>query len=466
MRKILAYCLIYFLIIPLIGSFIADNALAVSDPRSLPNNKFGIGILSPESDTEAAASLVNSNGGDWGYVSLVIRKDERQALRWQGVFNNLNKKHLIPVVRIATAFNKQGVWEAPGEKDAAEWASFLDELSWPVKNRYIQVYNEVNRASEWGSEVDPSGYAKELKKTIDALKSKSDNFFILNAPLDLALDNSADSLDAELFLLQMEAAVPGIFLKIDGLASHSYPNPGFVANPGQEGRLGIRGYKWETGLLSSLIPDKTLPVFITETGWVRKSDGKYGLSETTISGFYEDAFSGVWNDPNIVCVTPFILSFPEPNFYPFSFKKNGDGEVFFDYYYKVQSLAKVKGNPERQNRLSDFVVAIQDKVIKNSPREITIIFKNDGNFMWDTENNIKIEVNSSAVKVEKVKWNNKDIYPGQEAVAKLQFRASEEGKFPILFKVNHLEENLGSQLSYVEAVTYFTFIVDRIKNLI
>ena len=30
---------------------------------------------------------------------------------------------------------------------------------------------------------------------------------------------------------QMNDAVPGIFSEIDGLASHSYPNPGFAAAP-------------------------------------------------------------------------------------------------------------------------------------------------------------------------------------------------------------------------------------------
>ena len=37
-------------------------------------NKFGIHILDP-SELQQAAELVNSSGGDWGFVTIVIRDD-------------------------------------------------------------------------------------------------------------------------------------------------------------------------------------------------------------------------------------------------------------------------------------------------------------------------------------------------------------------------------------------------------
>ena len=84
---------------------------AIVDPLNAVNNPFGIHILD-ENDLEDAAKLVNSSGGDWGYVTLVIRKDERNPKRWQEVFDRMRNLHLIPIVRIATRQMDDG-WEKP-----------------------------------------------------------------------------------------------------------------------------------------------------------------------------------------------------------------------------------------------------------------------------------------------------------------------------------------------------------------
>src|SRR3989338_2024841 len=55
---------------------------------------------------------------------------------------------------------------------------------------------------------------------------------------------------------------------LSGLASHSYPNPGFSGVPYGFGRGTVRTYQWELDLLKQL-GVKDMPVFITETGWVR-----------------------------------------------------------------------------------------------------------------------------------------------------------------------------------------------------
>ena len=80
--------------------FLQNDAFAIVDPRNVPNNKVGVGILSPESEIEEASRMVNNNG-DWGYVLIVIKKSERNIDRWQSIFNQLLKNHLIPIVRIA-----------------------------------------------------------------------------------------------------------------------------------------------------------------------------------------------------------------------------------------------------------------------------------------------------------------------------------------------------------------------------
>src|SRR3990172_10956744 len=87
------------------------SVLAIYNPTSVANNKFGI-HLTQEADLEEASKLVNSSGGDWGYVTIVIRKDERDTRRWQNVFNQMRRLHLIPIVRIAT-MQLDGGWEKP-----------------------------------------------------------------------------------------------------------------------------------------------------------------------------------------------------------------------------------------------------------------------------------------------------------------------------------------------------------------
>ena len=66
---------IFLLTLLFFGSIISD-AMATVDPRLTPNNKVGIGILSPEAEIEDASAMVNRNG-DWGWVLLVIKKSER-----------------------------------------------------------------------------------------------------------------------------------------------------------------------------------------------------------------------------------------------------------------------------------------------------------------------------------------------------------------------------------------------------
>src|SRR5438093_552359 len=128
--------------------------------QSAPNNKFGIHLATPsKEDIKAAASLVNSNGGKWGYVTLVIQENDRDRGKWQEVFNELREEHLIPIIRLATK-PVGSYWERPVKEDAESWAGFLNSLNWVVRERYIILFNEPNHASEWGGVVSAKDYAE------------------------------------------------------------------------------------------------------------------------------------------------------------------------------------------------------------------------------------------------------------------------------------------------------------------
>src|SRR5437870_877090 len=90
----------FLFVIPLFILF-AKPAFAVYDPTSKPNNIFGIHILFP-TEIEKATRLVNSNGGDWGYITIPIQYGDRNLEKWQDFMTNARQHHLIPIVRVAT----------------------------------------------------------------------------------------------------------------------------------------------------------------------------------------------------------------------------------------------------------------------------------------------------------------------------------------------------------------------------
>lgn len=387
--KFLSFIVLTFLLLA-----IPKTAHAVVDPLASPNNLFGIHIHD-EGDLEDAAKLVNSNGGDWGYVTFVMRKDDKNRQKWQNTFDKMRRLHLIPIVRIATS-QKDGGWEKPNLEDIDSWVEFLDSLNWVIKNRYIIIGNEPNHSKEWGGAVNPEEYSDYLYEFAKKLKSKSDGFFILPAALDVSAPDGDSHMDSVSFLKRALAKHPDLFENVDGFNSHSYPNPNFSGSPRDFGRGSIKSYQWELTLLKNLGVEKKLPVFITETGWAHFVGSlKNGYkSAKTISGYIERAFD-IWKtDENIVAVTPFILSYQDPPFDIFSWKdKNGK---FYEFYYRTQLLPKTKGNPERVNSLEIKAILTPKIFRKNGAKFGFAYAKNKGQIIW--ERGVIYEIPEGSVK--------------------------------------------------------------------
>jgi len=348
---------IIIIVFSLILSFsLVKSSFAFYDPTSKPNNIVGIHILFP-SELSEAARLVNSAGGDWGYVTIPIQASDKDLVRWQGFMDDARKNHLIPILRLATDgdyFNKVS-WSKPTDADVLDFANFLNSLNWPTKNRYVVIYNEPNRGDEWGGVPSASEYAEILSYAADVFKQRSDEFFILSAGLDNASSNiDGQSVNEYSFMRQMDSAVPGIFGKIDGLASHSYPNPGF-SQPPSDGYESTSSFKYEEDLAQNL-SGKQLPVFITETGWTDTQ-----IPESTQATYYKDTFTSIWNDKNVIAVTPFLLRAGEGPFAQFSFIKDGSQKA--DKYKALQDLPKNKGEPILNNYpLTDNSPAVESNL--------------------------------------------------------------------------------------------------------
>lgn len=313
-------------------SLSTSRVLAFYNPLSVPNNKLGVHILAP-SEISRAAQLVNSSGGDWGYVTIPIQPTDRDLPKWQEFMHQASSLHLIPIIRITT-IPQGGTWDAGADTDLVDFANFLSELDWPVSNRYIILFNEVNQSAEWGGQVDPAKYTQIVKNARTIFKERSEDFFLLGPALDDALPDSKSSMSAKHFMAAMYQADPDVWSYFDGFASHSYPNPGFVQSPKKGSYPGITSYEYVFNQYH-LAPK---PVFITETGWDQTK-----LSESKLSSYWDTSWN-IWNNDNrVVAVTPFLLN--GGTAFPIFTLQNEDGS-YTPSGQSIMSILKTIGSPE------------------------------------------------------------------------------------------------------------------------
>ncbi|MCS7093558.1 MAG: hypothetical protein NZL96_04025 [Patescibacteria group bacterium] len=434
---------------------------------STPNNKFGIHLAQPHlEDLPKVKELVNSNGGDWGYVTLVIQENDRHYQKWQEIFNHLRRLHLIPIIRLATQ-PQDDRWLRPKASEATEWADFLDSLNWVVRHRYIVLFNEPNHGREWGGEVDPKNYAQVAFDFAKELKQKNPDFFIMLAGLDVSAPHQPPQYwEASRFLKEVIQTTPTIFDYLDGWASHSYPNPGFVGSPWQNGRGTIKSYQWELALIRQLGVTKTLPVFIKETGWQHNQDGKSsrGLWPEVVAQNFQIAYQNFWlPDDQVKAVTPFIFDYQSEPFFGFSWKKPGSQD-FYPQYQAVVSLPKVRGQPEQLEK-GEIITNFSKELTEESNFRFELTLINRGQGYWTdeeyrlicqtlTRDDSKIEVNFDQIG---------DLMPNQQKKLEFFLKTKTQGQERIKFvlKKNN-QEIVASQEMTIKILPLpkLTFYVD------
>lgn len=305
------------------------------------NNKFGLYIYAENRKFfELAQNLVNSNGGDWGYVLIPYNVKDQDFDKWERVFEQLRNKHLIPIIQL---------WDVDPsdyEEQTEEAARFLNFFIWPVKDRYISVYNEPNSADFWYDNIDPAQYARILDHTIDVFKDVNGDYFMLNGAFNVSASSDGRHLDSFVFMEKMNNEIPGIFNRLDGWASHSYPQPNFSGSPFASGRWSIRAYEKELEQLRTLGVIKELPVFITETGWAHAQGREYNNSyydAELVAEYIKISFEEVWlPDERVRAVIPFTISYPAPYDH---FSWVNEDYVPYEQYEEIKTMEKVSGNP-------------------------------------------------------------------------------------------------------------------------
>lgn len=399
--------------------FLFSNSPILASERNI----FGL-HLTQTSDIESAAKIINSSNGDWGWATIVIRADQLDTQTWQDFFDNCRISHIIPIVRLAT-LNDNGSWQKPQYSIIDSFVSFLKNLNWPTTKRHIILFNEVNRAQEWGNQVDPKNYADISLYAIKKFKETDSNFFILSAGLDLAAPNKQNEfMSADEYIRQITLYQPTLFESFDGLASHSYPNHGFIGTPKDTGRHSILGYQWELSYLKSLGVKKQLPIFITETGWPHRegesTDNKFYTHQTT-SQFLITAIKKWQSDPQILAVTPFIYNYPYQPFDHFSWLQlNGQ---MYPEYQNVVDLTKNKNNVEQITSYQFVKINLPIFMFPGKTYSGQLILKNNGQSIWgqgETEFCLDPQT-SSNVDILPICTDSNTIKPGQNHTYNFSF---------------------------------------------
>jgi hypothetical protein len=391
------------------------------DPQKI--NKFGI-HLADTNNVKYAAALVNSSGGDWGWVTVVLRSDEHNPKQWQDFFDRLREEHLIPIVRLATQVDN-GVWKRPTKTDIDRSVNFLSRLNWPVRDKFIIIFNEPNQGKEWGGRVDPESYANIFLYACQNFKKKTNNFFILLAGADQAAPQQPPKFQsAKLFYRELIRFQPKILSCLDGLASHSYPNHGFVGTPSDRGWGSIRGYQEEIKLLRSLGLKRKIPIFITETGWPHKEGEEKKpnyYSANFLNKYFEQAFS-LWNsDKNIYSFTPFLLYFNEGDFSHFSWLDKNKQP--YSFYLFTQKIPKQSWTPPRVNKGVIVWVQLPSIIFPEVEYRGLVEIKNEGQVIWkgaplcwESKKQGNIEVSSLC------STGKQKIHPGEKELFKFSFK--------------------------------------------
>jgi len=322
----------------------------------IPNNIVGLNVarLHQPIYVWATSDVVNANGGDWGYITVVWtmqdREDQMADYNLQMFLDRCFEHHVQPIVRVATRFEAkreptvpgqpavkpnpqgaEGTWMRPDWDEPLKWRELFERGRWPTRHAWIVVGNEPNLGREWGGEVDAAGYARYLARFLDVF-ADAPRFDVVSGALDISNTTALPVMqDALEFLDAMGAAVPGIFERLPAWASNPYSVPG--QGPGV--RYTHLAYEAELDRIG-----REMPVIITEAGHLQTGD------EQEIARFYAQAFRDWMADPKVVAATPLFWHPDRNDFWMFELDRRGAFVHRSPTYELLRRLPRVAGSPE------------------------------------------------------------------------------------------------------------------------
>lgn len=312
--------------------------LAAMAPALVQANseKMGVHLLQTyELDNASAMFDQLEKSDEWHYITIPFSLDDlNKKTVWQDFMRQAKEHKIRPIVRLVSRF-ENGSWKIPNRKEVVDQLDFLASLDWPTSERYVIIFNEVNHANEWGGQLNPADYARTFAFAASWAHALDKNFVVLPAAMDLAANNSGETMDAFVYLEKMFEYDPEVFSYVDVWNSHSYPNPAFSASPEKTDRQSLRGFIHELAWLK----DKTgqdFKVVVSETGWQTNSKTSYWLKN-----YYSYAWQHIYTDDRIIAVTPFVLQGAPGPFANFSFLDE-DGKQTLAYQAYVEAVKSQK----------------------------------------------------------------------------------------------------------------------------
>jgi hypothetical protein len=309
------------------------------------NNPVGINVarLAQERFVGATGNLVNTNGGDWGYITITWTVEDRDSPQsdWilQQFLDRCFEYHLNPIIRVGTWHDTgKAEWERPNDDEPRKWRAFFERGRWGSDTVYVIVGNEPNLGFEWGGQVDAEGYARYLAHFMDVFADQ-ERFKIVNAPLDASnWTEIPRMLDAYEFIEAMRSAVPDIYDRLPAWAS----NPYRVPSAGEALRYTHRAYEAELAAIG-----RDMPVIITESGLMEVED------ETLTADFFEQAFKHWLADRRVLAATPLFWNPHTNRFWMFTPNSDGSVRLMSETYRRIRNLPKPAGSPKFKPSLAN-----------------------------------------------------------------------------------------------------------------
>ena len=308
-------------------------------PPAGPSNPFGIGLVGPGSSADL--DLVGELAGPGGHVKMIFPGVTRASTGpegdWVRALNDAYDRGLVPVIRIGPPWGQMTVRTESDDGEHMRYSALAAAYRRVVEGLprragtplWLEIHNEPNLCYEWvcaagsvagdwiGYEQIAHEYAAMLRDVADELHAIGDpTIRVINGGLapggarrcQCGGDGYEAGITSQEFLTEMRAAVPDIFDRLDGFASHSYPAGGvgydfFV--PFERAATGLLYFERELAIVG-----RDLPVLMTETGWCVPGSRcpAPGGDRDAVADWTVRAYQEFWaRDPRIVAAMPFIL---------------------------------------------------------------------------------------------------------------------------------------------------------------
>ena len=268
---------------PTVAEVVGPPSLPPATPPAGTDFAYGVNMADL-----GKAYLVRDLGFAWAkeYVNWETVEPEPGRYRWADPDNIVAALggyglHILMRVHGTPAWARPaGTFLSYPPDDVADFAHFMETLAARYKGKVAayEIWNEPNLNYEWGyQQPDPAGYTALLTAAYQAVKAVDPEALVVSGGLATTGDGSATAMGDLAFLQGMyDAGARGAF---DALGSHPYA---FGHAPDYQDAWGLslsRVVQQREVMLAN--GDAETPIWITEAGWIVRSNWNLGEHEVS-----------------------------------------------------------------------------------------------------------------------------------------------------------------------------------------